>query len=116
MSKVVSVKNKLPAIVKDLDTRGAELVERTAHLIAGKTKENLVAQGAVRTGNLLNSYQVEMEGRFAAIVGTAVAYAPHVEYGTAKMAARPHLTPAGNDPQVRKNFLKTLLVISKPKP
>ena len=49
----------------------------------------------VDTGRLRNSIGWEMEAdRLAARVGTNVDYAPHVEYGTSRMAAQPYLTPA----------------------
>lgn len=52
---------------------------------------------AVDSGRLRSSYlyATGREGGFAMVaIGTAVQYAPHLEYGTRRMAARPHLRPA----------------------
>ncbi len=49
------------------------------------------------TGNLRSSLNTEIEGsgdKKQAIIGTNVSYAPHLEYGTSKMSARPYLRPA----------------------
>jgi HK97 gp10 family phage protein len=48
----------------------------------------------VDTGNLRNSIQSSFPDEFVAVVGTHVEYAPYVEFGTYKMAARPYLMPA----------------------
>lgn len=49
----------------------------------------------VKTGRLRNSIAVEMIGSgMEAHVGTNVHYAPMVEFGTRRMAARPYLFPA----------------------
>lgn len=47
----------------------------------------------VDTGNLRGSITHKVEGAEAK-VGTNVDYAPHVEYGTHKMDAKPYLRPA----------------------
>lgn len=49
--------------------------------------------GYVRTGTLRNSLTHTTHGD-AAYIGTNVEYAPYVEMGTSKMAARPYLKPA----------------------
>lgn len=62
----------------------------------------LVAEGhakkaaPVDTGNLRNSITHAVEGK-AAYIGTNVEYAPPVELGTSKMAARPYLKPAATE-------------------
>ncbi len=48
----------------------------------------------VDTGNLRDSYGAEPVSSSVVRVGTAVTYAPFVEFGTVHMAAQPHLTPA----------------------
>ena len=48
-------------------------------------------------GRLIGSYtwQTGTDGKGPFVdIGTSVAYAPHLEYGTSKMAARPHFRPA----------------------
>lgn len=49
---------------------------------------------AVDTGNLFNSIRAEMTGPQSGVVYTHVEYAPILEYGSAKMAARPFFAPA----------------------
>lgn len=48
----------------------------------------------VDTGNLKGSYGAVPVTSHEVHVGTEVEYAPYVEYGTSRMAAQPHLTPA----------------------
>lgn len=48
----------------------------------------------VDTGALRQSYGAIPESRDTVIIGSDMEYAPYVEYGTSKMAAQPHLTPA----------------------
>lgn len=48
----------------------------------------------VDTGNLKSSYGAVPVTSNEVHVGTFVEYAPFVEYGTSRMAAQPHLTPA----------------------
>ncbi len=87
-------------------------------------KKGLTEQGAVDTGTLRNSityaiagyqphveiysgnkggksgsYGGTMEGKkdSAVYIGTNVEYAPYVELGTSKMAARPYLKPAATE-------------------
>ena len=63
-----------------------------------------------RTGNLRRSYHLQLfPDQLRAQVGSdpAVAsYAPHVEFGTKKQAAQPHLGPAGMSQ--RYDFTKNL--------
>src|SRR4051812_36971581 len=61
---------------------GADIVDLTKQLTP------------VDTGNLKGSYGAVPVSRDEVHVGTAVEYAPFVEYGTHRMAAQPHLTPA----------------------
>jgi len=48
----------------------------------------------VRTGTLKRSITHEFLDKNMAIVGSNVEYAPYVELGTSRMAARPFLRPA----------------------
>src|SRR4051812_48155470 len=102
------LQSNLPKIGKGAEVKARELVERTAYMVEGKTKENLVEMGAVATGTLLNTYRAQRREPLLWEVGTPVEYGPHVEYGTTKMAPRPALTQAGDDPHIKKNFQKTL--------
>lgn len=51
---------------------------------------------AVDTGVLMNSIRVQMTSDVEGMVYTNTDYAPVLEFGGAKMAARPFLGPAGN--------------------
>jgi HK97 gp10 family phage protein len=84
----------LDSLIAALDGRAERLVVELAAEAANRTKQ----KAPVRTGNLRRSYHYELDPsdpqRLTAIVGTDVAYAPYVEFGTRKMAPRPHLLPA----------------------
>jgi len=81
-------------------TTACLMVEREAKL--GMTPNGPSAPGqppAVDTGRLRASITHRIEGggyeeRTIGYVGTNVEYAPYLEFGTSKMAARPWLTPA----------------------
>lgn len=49
---------------------------------------------AVRTGLLRGSLSHERVGKHQAITYSPMEYAPHLEYGTVKMGARPFLRPS----------------------
>lgn len=66
---------------------------KVAHRVRELTVRNLFSQDAVDTGNLAGSYTV-VEGVLVFYVETGVEYAPFVEWGTTRMAARPHLMSA----------------------
>lgn len=82
--------NDLPRLRGELRQRAGAAIRKAAHDIEAGAK-NVVP---VDTGNLKNSIQTTMEGDLTAVVGTHVEYAPYVEYGTRRMAARPYLGPA----------------------
>lgn len=65
---------------------------------------------AVDTGRLRASitHEVRKEGdQIVGLVGTNVEYAPHLEFGTNKMAARPFLRPAlfNNVPEIKRQIV-----------
>jgi len=72
----------------------ALLVERTAKQLC-----------AVDTGTLRRSINRQVE-EDRALVGSNIVYAPYVELGTRKMAARPYLRPAleANMKEIKKIF------------
>jgi phage gpG-like protein len=59
-------------------------------------KENIVANGSVVTGRLLNSISFAVDGEDV-YIGTNVEYAPYVELGTSRSRAKPYLKPAAQD-------------------
>lgn len=82
--------NRLPELQGQLRQRASVAIRKAAHDVEARAKDIV----PVDTGNLKNSIQTAMESDLTAIVGTHVEYAPYVEYGTRKMAARPYLGPA----------------------
>lgn len=63
----------------------------------GKKTHQASAPGeppAVDTGQLRASIRREKAGLFTWRVGTGLEHAPHLEYGTSKMAPRPFMRPA----------------------
>lgn len=95
--------NNLPKLEGRMREKASQIVRKTAHDIEAHAK----AVVPVDTGNLKNSIQTDMEpGGLSAEVGTAVSYAPFVEWGTHKMAARPYLTPAAE--KVKPAFVEAM--------
>ncbi len=82
--------DKLPELQAQLRRQASAAIRKAAYDIEAHAK----AVVPVDTGNLKNSIQTTMENDLTAIVGTHVEYAPYVEYGTHRMAARPYLGPA----------------------
>lgn len=95
MSVQIEGMPRLRAALARVDAEGVKTVQRevmraTLNIHAGAKK-----RCPVDTGRLRNSiaFRIE-EGGFAGVVGTNVHYAPHVEFGTRRMRARPYLLPA----------------------
>jgi HK97 gp10 family phage protein len=72
----------------------AESVKEATLLVHNQVKESIArgtnAPVTVDTGRFLNSIDFEATGENEARVYTDLEYAPFLEYGTSKMAARPH--------------------------
>ena len=99
-----------------VDKKTKDALVNCALAIERDAKNNLTHSGAVDSGRLRMSLYTDVQGiknnevevgtdlskigpkkrRKAKGVSTGVEYAPHVEYGTYKMAARPFLRPAFN--------------------
>jgi hypothetical protein len=83
-------------VVKDL-VRRAILVESAAKIGWSSPPSQPGQKPAVRTGRLRDSitWRPGIDGLSPYVdVGSAVVYAPYVELGTSRMAARPYLRPA----------------------
>jgi HK97 gp10 family phage protein len=78
------------SILSQLGNGAHDAVMETAFEVEAGAKRD----APVDTGNLRNSYQTEEVGRAQAVVYTVTEYAPHVEFGTSRMAAQPHLGPS----------------------
>jgi HK97 gp10 family phage protein len=85
------VKDEIPQAIRDQRVLLSALVRRAAFEIEARAK----VLAPVRTGNLRNSIQTDVESDgLTAHVGTGVEYAAYVEFGTRRMAPRPYLAPA----------------------
>ena len=85
------VENRIPQLKGKARERARLAVRKAAFDINAHAK----AVVPVDTGKLKGSIQMEIldEGD-RALVGACAHYAPYVEFGTYKMAAKPYLTPA----------------------
>lgn len=114
--KTVILYNKLPAIAASLAPYARKVIIKTIEDIENISKDSMQgpksgreypskgrkmhqasAPGeapAIDTGNLVNSIQSKMIGATTGIVFTNTEYAPPLEYGSSKMAARPFFLPA----------------------
>jgi hypothetical protein len=82
----VELKSRIPEIVVSADRKGKENVSRTCLEIDASAKRNLIAHNSVISGNLVGGMEAHVED-FEGDVGTAVVYAPYVEYGTGRRGA-----------------------------
>lgn len=87
MRVAVNLGPKISALAR---ARASAIVRATALGIEGDAKTRV----RVDTGELRDSIHTETDGDLRAAVGTNVAHGPPNEYGTARMAAQPFLTPA----------------------
>ena len=83
---LTTLTKKLKNAEKNLD----RMTEMIAREIEAEAKRN----APVRTGRLRASIRTVKRGDAHYTVGTNVHYAPYVEFGTRKMAAKPYLRPA----------------------
>lgn len=120
------VYNRFPEIVRKLPQAAREIVEESVNeldetvkrgMAAGKSGRTYVRGGrvhvasapgempAIDTTNLIGSLEkLIVSGKAHGYYFTTVDYAPLLEYGTSKMAARPFMHPAADI--VRKNFMR----------
>jgi HK97 gp10 family phage protein len=88
-------KSHLPEILE----RASLAEARALEIIGGMAETHAKEICPVDTGNLRNSIThtpaaEDSDGKRSVYIGTNVFYAPFVELGTVKMAARPYLRPA----------------------
>lgn len=92
----------------DLGKAGVETTRKAGQVIR-KSAHDIEARGKslapVDTGNLRNSITTTVNG-LSAEVGPTAAYAPFLEGGTRKMAARPFMGPAAD--QVEPAFMSAM--------
>lgn len=69
--------------------------ERALKAVGVFVEGETINRSPVDTGRLRDSYTHEVnENANEVVVGTNVEYAPHVEFGTSRQEAQPHLRPA----------------------
>lgn len=109
------LQSNLSQVVSGLHRQVSRVVEETAIGIETHMKENIQEEKhgraysrggvvhiasapgeapATDTGFLVNSISHEMTGETSAVIGAAAEYAPHLEFGTVHIAARPFMGPA----------------------
>lgn len=71
-------------------------LEAAGIFVEGET----INRAPVYTGRLRDSYTHEVNAN-EVIIGTNVEYAPHVEFGTSRQEAQPHLRPSITENQDR---------------
>lgn len=87
MARLVS---RLNFIAEAADEAVAVALHDTASFILTLVR----AYAPVDTGWLRDSYKKESEGLLHVLIGSAVSYSIHQEYGTRLQSGKPHLTPA----------------------
>ena len=120
--KVIGV----PELIKSMQDKQAQIKQilpesvRDATLFMhGKVKESIAhgtnANVAVDTGRFLNSVDFDATGTNEAKVFTDLDYAKFIEYGTSKMAERPHFrnTTFVNKDKVKEDFKANISKVIK---
>lgn len=80
-------------VIKLFEKATDAALEKIGLSAEGYAKREITKQKAVDTGRLRNSISHDTDGKDV-YIGSNVEYAPYVEMGTKKMAARPYLKPA----------------------
>lgn len=70
---------------------------RALEIIGGKAESYAKKRCPVDTGRLRNSITHQRYDENTEVIGSNVEYAPYVELGTSRMAARPYLRPAAEN-------------------
>ena len=82
---------------KDVLSEAKAAKVKALEIIGGMAESYAKAAAPVDTGRLRNSITHEQMSEDTEVIGTNVEYAPYVELGTSKMAARPFLRPAAEN-------------------
>ena len=91
MFQIIVDTRRLAGYSQGLNDRLRNVVSIAAHNIEGKGKDKV----PVDTGATKNSIVPTFEDQgFAARIGPSTFYAPFLEFGTRRMAARPFMIPA----------------------
>jgi hypothetical protein len=105
---MVRVRYRVSSRARQIASLAGEHIGRMVARAAVEAMASARIRAPRRTGNLANSIFADPEDRggLVWIVGTPVHYAPYVELGTRRMAARPYLFPSVQ--QAFDNLIKTL--------
>ena len=79
---------------KDVLSAEQKAKQMALEIIGGKAESYAKKLCPVDTGRLRNSITHQQYDENTEVIGTNVEYAPFVELGTTRMAARPYLRPA----------------------
>ena len=88
-----------------------ELLEKAAQIAVRNIETGAKQDVPVDTGATRNSIMATQLGRFEWTIGASTHYAPHLEFGTVHMAARPFMNT--NLEKERPRFLEAVKQITK---
>lgn len=88
---------KLVSHVRKVRDETQRAKDRALEIIGGKAESYAKELCPVDTGRLRNSITHQQYDENTEIIGTNVEYAPYLELGTYRMAARPYLRPAAEN-------------------
>lgn|SRR6185503_12499515 len=96
MSVSVTLDTKgLDALLLHWDDGVAHVLDTNAHDILHDAQDNIRRNGQIRTGNMLNSGQVEPgEDQYSRYIHFTATYSAYPELGTRYFAGKPYLLPA----------------------
>lgn len=113
---VTLVFNHLPAIARRMAPAALDVIAETLVEMDVTVQTGMGASGSpsspgsmpgVDTGALRASMQHEIaRGKYKGTYFTPMEYAPHLEYGTTRMAARPFMTPSAE--RARPHFMSKM--------
>ena len=87
------------------------MLEKVAQIAARNIEKRAKHDVPFDTGDTKNSIEAREAGKLAWRIGPTTHYAPHLEFGTVKMRARPYLVP--NAEIERPKFVKAVEQITK---
>lgn len=95
MAVEITFHDHFPALLDGWDAAIEAAVVKVSADVLADSQRNIKRNGQIKTGNMLNSGQVEpAEDRFHRYVHYHAGYSAYQELGTRYMAGRPFLLPA----------------------
>jgi hypothetical protein len=88
--------SRLRRMIGSLEREIEQVLDIAGLHVERNAKQIIVAKNIIDTGATLNSTAMRRVpgDRFARRIGPTTEYAPHLEYGTIRMAPRPFMAPA----------------------